>query len=218
MSTDATLRSRRALLGAAAAAVATTAATAVGGPWPARAAEGDPLILGQANAAFDPTRLEGILGISNSESVGPTLRADDVSADGYGAIKAMSTNHTAITAGNVSGEAAIYGVAHNRSSEGIHAANTAGGTGLAVYGKVNLLTRSGRATIPAGRDFVDIDLRGTQKGGLSGTPLCFANLTSHRPGVHVEAVRPNDPIAGKVRIYLNRAVNATTFVAWFVLN
>ena len=63
---------------------------------------------------------------------------------------------------------------------------------------------------------MDIDLR--QKGGLSGTPLCFANVTSYRPGVFVTMVRPNYPVLGKVRIYLNRAVSSNTFVAWFVLN
>jgi hypothetical protein len=41
---------------------------------------------------------------------------------------------------------------------------------------------------------------------------------SYRPGVHVAAVRANYPIAGKARIYLNRAVSSPTYVAWVVLN
>ena len=61
-------------------------------------------------------------------------------------------------------------------------------TALRVTGKARL-TRSGRATVSAGRSSVDIDLR--TKGGLTGTPLCFANLMSYRPGVFVTTVRPN---------------------------
>ena len=63
---------------------------------------------------------------------------------------------------------------------------------------------------------VDIDLR--QKRGLSGTPCCFANLMSYRPGVFVTAVRPNYPVVGKARIYLNRTVSANTYVAWLIVN
>ena len=60
-----------------------------------------------------------------------------------------------------------------------------------------------------------MDLR--TKGGLSGTPLCFANLTTYRAGTYVIAARPNYPSTGKLRIYLNRVVTATTYVAWVVL-
>jgi hypothetical protein len=70
--------------------------------------------------------------------------------------------------------------------------------------------------VAAARRSVDIDLR--QKGGLGGTPFCFANLMSYRPGVFVTTVRPNYPVAGKARIYLNRTVSSNTLVAWFVLN
>ena len=36
--------------------------------------------------------------------------------------------------------------------------------------------------------------------------------------MHVEAVRPNVPSFGKMRIYLNKAVTASTAVAWTVLS
>ena len=80
--------------------------------------------------------------------------------------------------------------------------------------------RSGRVTVLAGRSSVDIDFRPRDLPfhGLEGTPLCFANLMSYRPGVFVTTVRPNYPIAGKMRIYLNRAVSSNAFVAWVVLN
>lgn len=41
---------------------------------------------------------------------------------------------------------------------------------------------------------------------------------TYRPGVFVTTARPNYPIKGKIRIYLNRAVAADTFVSWVVLN
>ena len=70
-------------------------------------------------------------------------------------------------------------------------------------------------TIPAGADRIDVDVK--PLGSLAGTPLCFANLQICRVGVHVEAVRPNVPSFGKMRIYLNKAVTASTAVAWVVL-
>jgi hypothetical protein len=85
---------------------------------------------------------------------------------------------------------------------------------LVVGGKATF-SRSGRATIPAGTDHIDVDLK--PKGGLGGTPLCFANLQVRRAGVHVEAVRPNVPSFGKLRIYLNQSVSSSTPVAWIVL-
>ena len=41
---------------------------------------------------------------------------------------------------------------------------------------------------------------------------------SDRPGVFVRTFRPNFPVAGKARIYLNRTVSSNAYVAWFVLN
>jgi hypothetical protein len=94
------------------------------------------------------------------------------------------------------------------------------GTGLSVFGKVKFTNRSGRVTVPAGRSSVDVDLRPTDLPfhGLEGTPLCFANVMSHRPGVFVTNVRPNHPVEGKIRIYLNRSAPSPTYVAWLVLN
>jgi hypothetical protein len=211
-------RSRRSLLAAAAGAVAATVAANFGRPIPAAAASGDPLIVGQDNSAdpFDLTQLDGALAVSTHEGMFPAVRAVDDSVDGLYAIQATSTNGTGIRGNTEHGLAGVQGGTSNPFSIGVLAKNVDEGAGLVVYGKTKFPTRSGRATVAAGRAFVDIDLR--QKGGLSGTPLCFANLTSHRPGVHIAAVRPNDPGTGRMRIYLNRAVRSNTFVAWFVLS
>ena len=94
---------------------------------------------------------------------------------------------------------------------GVYATATTG-TALWVNGKA-VFSRSGRATVASGHSYVDV----TVTGGLAGTPLCFANLMTYRSGVSVAAVRPNYPSTGKVRIYLNKAVTASTYVAWMVM-
>jgi hypothetical protein len=108
---------------------------------------------------------------------------------------------------------AVHG--HSFATDGVGVrASAEAGLALVVDGKATF-SRSGRATIPAGADHIDVDLK--PKGGLSGTPLCFANLQVRRTGVHVEAVRPNVPSFGKLRIYLNGPVSSSTTVAWIVL-
>ena len=71
-----------------------------------------------------------------------------------------------------------------------------GATALEASGKIRFTSRSGRVAVPAGRSFVDITLRlgdDTPHAMLEGTPLCFGNLMSYRPGVFVTTVRPNYP-------------------------
>ena len=107
----------------------------------------------------------------------------------------------------------VHGHSFATAGVGVRASAEAG-IALVVDGRAKF-SRSGRATVPAGASHVDVDL--TAKGGLGGTPLCFANVMTRRPGVHVETVRPNSPSSGKLRISLNQAVPGSTFVAWLVL-
>ena len=102
----------------------------------------------------------------------------------------------------------------NRVILGLNAYSHDAGAALVVDGKASF-SRSGRVTIPAGADHVDVDLK--PKGGLAGTPLCFANLQVRRAGISIAAVRPNVPSLGKIRIYLNQPVSSSTTVAWIVL-
>ena len=211
-------RSRRAILAAAAGAAAATAAAALGRPLPAHAADGDPLILGQENQADTVTVMHGTfrvqpqLEVVNGES--PPAVVNPYAIRGHSDNGTGVIGESAGTRGLAS--SGVEGVAFKEAGIGVSAFNVEGGTGLLVYGKARLYTRSGRATVAAGRASVDVDLR--QKGGLSGTPLCFANLMTYRPGTFVTTVRPNYPVAGKARFYLNRTVSVNTFVAWFVLN
>ena len=104
---------------------------------------------------------------------------------------------------------------HSMATAGVGVrASAEAGMALVVDGKARF-SRSGRVNIPAGASRIDVDIK--PLGSLGGTPLCFANLQTRVAGVHVEAVRPNVPSFGKLRIYLNKAVTASTPVAWVVL-
>jgi hypothetical protein len=185
---------------------------------------GDPLILGQANIAGDPTSLEGHITFTGPPAPAAEPHTVTVTSQGSNTAGTMALLALGGTGSGVVGEtegghgslsAGVMGFARSSSGVGVTAANP-DGFGLDVIGKMRVRDRSGRATVAAGRRSVDIDLR--QKGGLGGTPFCFAVLMSYRAGVFVTTVRPNHPAAGKARIYLNRTVRFNTFVAWFVLN
>ena len=96
---------------------------------------------------------------------------------------------------------AVKGVATSGTA-GLFTATT--GTALQATGKVKL-NRSGKATIGAGKSYVDV----TVAGGLAGTPLCFANLRTNRTGVYVQSVVPTTS-TGKIRIRLNKVASASS--------
>jgi hypothetical protein len=116
----------------------------------------------------------------------------------------------------------VFGFAdHDATAVGVHGRATAGtgvratattGTALAVSGKA-VFSRSGRAKVLAHKAYVDV----TVPGGVASTALCFANLTVYRSGVAVAAVRPAYPAAGKLRIYLTKALTTATYVSWIVM-
>ena len=81
--------------------------------------------------------------------------------------------------------------------------------GLQAYGRVQLQNRSGRVTFSAGQAS-----RSVTVAGMTSANAAYAVLNTSRPGVYVRAVVP---AAGKLTIYLNTKVTATTSVAWLVL-
>ena len=82
-------------------------------------------------------------------------------------------------------------------------------TALDVRGKAKF-SRSGRATIGAGKSSIKVTLAGVAWGSL-----VFAVLRSNRSGRYVRAVVPT---TGSFTIYLNTTVSSSTYVVWFVLN
>jgi hypothetical protein len=113
----------------------------------------------------------------------------------------------------VLGEAGAGRGVHGWSNTGVGVrAEAAAGTALQVAGRASF-SRSGRLTIAAGRSSV------TKTGitPLTSASLVLAVLQSNRTGIYVRAVVPS--VAGhSFTIYLNKAVAATTYVAWFILN
>jgi hypothetical protein len=202
-------RSRRALLSAALGTAAGSALAALGRPLPAKAADGDALILGQVNTASTVTRLDA----------GGLRVGSFTGSVGAGEVEAISGDKSAVYGwcDGPLGTSGVHGHANSHYSYGVTASHLYNyETALYVEGKARLATRSGRAIVAAGTLHVDVDMR--TKGYIDGTPLCFANLMSYRAGVSVATVRPNYPIRGKMRIYLTRTVSSPAYVAWFVLN
>jgi hypothetical protein len=236
--------SRRAFLAAAAGAAAATAVSAFDRPSVVLAGVDGDVVLGAPNLATATTGLQitanssdvlEVRGISENAAIvgingdlGAGVRGEattgagvlGVSPSGSGVegsasmgtgVLGVSEEGTGVAGHITLSGSGVHGHSFATAGVGVRATAEAG-KALAVEGKATF-TRSGRVSIPAGADHVDV----TPPGGLAGTPLCFANLLTRRPGIHVEAVRPNTPSAGKVRIYLNRAVPGSTFVVWLVL-
>lgn len=131
----------------------------------------------------------------------------------FGASDATGTGVYGLSGGSVPAAPAHTGVfGYSDSGYGVYA-KAASGVALRVSGKA-AFSRAGRARIAAGRSYVDVIVA----GGLAGSPVGLANLLTKRSGFYVAAVRPNYPSAGKMRIYLNKALGSATYVAYFVAN
>jgi hypothetical protein len=238
--------SRRAFIAAAAGAAAATAVRAIDRPATVLAGVDGDVVLGATNTATTTTSIDitanasdvlaangssenavivgtnddvgsGVKGVATTGSgvlgVAPNGIGVEGSTQAGTAVLGASEEGTGVF-GHITLEGdAVHGHSFATKGVGVRASAEAG-VALVVDGKARF-SRSGRARIPAGASHVDVDLR--TRGGLGGVPLGFANLANHRPGIHVEAVRPNVPATGRMRIDLNRAVPRATMVAWTVL-
>ena len=75
---------------------------------------------------------------------------------------------------------------------------------------IGTLRRSGRAAVSKGKSSHAVTV-----SGLTSSNLVIATLQTHRTGVYVAAAVPT---TGRFTLYLNKAVTATTYFAWVVLN
>jgi hypothetical protein len=212
---------RRAVLGAALGGAAAAAAAVMSAPTTAFAANGDVMHVGEGHAATATTSISATGGhafLAQSDT-GDGLRgwSDGANSSGVFGFATASGGFGVYGKNGGRGVAALgtYDAALWASTVGWSAPLALKVEGNSSFTGKATFSRSGRARVSAGARYVDADLRA--KGGLTGTPLCFANLLYHRTGVYVAAVRPNWPIAGKMRIYLNKAVGKATNVAWVVL-
>jgi hypothetical protein len=238
--------SRRVFLAAATGAAAATAVSALDRPARVLAGDDGDVVLGAANSSTTTTSIgiaanasdvfsatgssENAVIVGTNSDLGSGVKGVattgsgllGVAPNGIG-VEGSSQAGTAVLGASEEGTGvfghitlqgdAVHG--HSFASKGVGVrASAEAGVALVVDGKASF-TRSGRATVATGASHVDVDLRSND--GLAGLPMVFANLYTHRPGIHVEAVRPNQPTAGKLRIYLNRAVPGPTIVVWLVL-
>lgn len=81
--------------------------------------------------------------------------------------------------------------------------------GIYARGRAVLPDRSGRTTIAKGKASKTVSVANMTSGNYA-----YAVLNTSRSGVYVRAVVPG---SGKITIYLNKAVPASTSVAWLVL-
>jgi hypothetical protein len=195
--------SRRAILGAAAGAVAVVTARAVGEPGAAQGASGDPVILGQENAAQGTTYFraspinEPALSVFNDapETANGSGIWARVRGGGY-ALGGSSENGVAVTALSFGGTA-------------VRAENPSGGTALEVLGRVKF-DCAGKLTIPKGRSSYRVTLP-----RVAASSQAFAVLRTHRPGRYITAVVCGP---GYFTIYLNRALMLDSNCSYFVVN
>jgi hypothetical protein len=217
-----TPRSRRSVMAAAVGIGLAGAASALAHVTPATAADDDTVLVGHSYTASSPTSIsnEGATAIVGTSVTGVGIFAQSKSLPGDTAFQGKigvraqafhDTGSIGVLAETTSGQA-VRGVAMTSGVGGYFTSAT--GTALEVAGKAKL-SRSGKARIAPGAASVYV----TVPGGLSGTPLAFANLLSYRSGVHVAAVSVSAS-TGKIRIRLNKVASssASTYVAWMVLS
>jgi hypothetical protein len=206
-----TQRSRRAILAAAFGAGVAAIASAVARPEPARATNGDAVLVGGTFNGTSVTTIQNLtnaatalagssgssgIGVGGNSDSGPGVQGN--SGTGFGVSGVSSTGVGVAGDGSTSGT----GVWATASVSG-------GGIALQVDGKVKF-SRSGRTTMAAGTSSKTVSLPGITTGSL-----VFAVLGSNRSGRWVRAVVP---ATGSFKIYLNTTVPSSTYVSWFILN
>jgi hypothetical protein len=224
--------SRRALLAAAAGAAVVTVVSAIDRPAIVRAGTDGDVVLGAKNTSTTTTEIENgedLVDVlvarstgGGSALVGESEQGTGVLGTGTHGVEGSSQAGQGVLGVSESGTGVLGHITlsgagvqgHSFSAGGVGVLATAeAGTALQVAGKAKF-SRSGRATVPKGKSYVDI----TVTGGLTSRSVVHATLQTYRRGVAVAAVRKNYPSAGKARIYLTQVASTTanTYVGWFV--
>jgi hypothetical protein len=109
------------------------------------------------------------------------------------------------------GHVGVLGQAMDDGGYGVYAVgDTISNFGLRVDGKIRLTNRAGRASIGAGRSSVVVNV-----AGATTVSRVYAVLNSNRSGRYVRAVVPS---TGRITIYLNSTVSASSTVSWLLLD
>jgi len=220
--------SRRGLLTAAAAALGVVAVETLGSAVPAQASAGNPVLQSTDNGGN--TKRTGVFTTGNNEwgvladpntsgkgSLGVYGHGQDfgVYADTAG------TGTGVYGGGGGDGGTGVYGAGTGTgpgvigtapgAGSGVLAENTGTGPALTVSGRAFFST-AGVLTVSAGQSSV------TKTGvTLTGSSLLFATLQQNHSGVWVQSAVP-DVAGSSFTVHLNKAVAASTTVAWFTIN
>src|SRR5262245_34948227 len=181
-------------------------------------ADGDPVILGQENAAANTTRIvareTALFGVSSTDD--GALVGESVATDGYG-VRGTSPY---IGVNAVGGEVGVYAVSDNGAGvqaltyDGVALSASAAveaGTARRVEGRAEFRW-SGRATVPLGARSVVVT--GVP---LTSASLVLATLQQQVDGVHVEAAVP-DVDGRSFTVHLNRKALRPMTLGWFVVD
>lgn len=186
-------------------------------------------LAGPQDLASDNTDEVGVYGFANtsSGSAGMWGESSDgfgvVGSAGYVGVGAFGSSYGLYAFGRVAvtGEGdvtdtGVYGFAGSAAAPtppaGVGVQASAGSTSqiaLNVTGKAKF-SRSGRTYVSANASSRKITM-----AGVTTSSYIIATLQTRRTGVYVHAVVP---AAGSFTIYLNKAVTATTYVGYLVIN
>ncbi len=181
-------------------------------------------VAGLTGAVFDPNNVTGItagvLGQASAEASPGVLGLGEVGVEGGGIIGMFAAGTTGVVGiGDGLGPpgqfgTGVYGYAGGvppapPDNVGVYARGDGGTTALRVQGKA-VFSRSGRAAVSAGQSSKVVTM-----AGVTSSSLVLVTLRTRRSGVYVAAAVP---AAGKFTVYLNKAVTATTYFAYLVLD
>lgn len=157
---------------------------------------------GDATGAPADTSLTGVFGYAATAlpaglGAGVWGDSEDIGSVGTGAIGVYGNGGVGVYGdGGVGGTGVV--------------AESNGGIGLEVIGKVKLTSRSGRFNVASGRSSASRNVP-----GMTATSVVIAVLQTRETGTWVRAAVP---AAGKFTVYFNRALPSSSVVGWIVLN
>ncbi len=207
------LRTRRGVLAGVLGGVVGLVGSRFAAPPAARAADGEPALLGVGNTAasrtgFTATADDGV--VAQSDNIGGTgvVAIGDYGLYGTGGVGVMgdvASGGTGVYA--FVGDAAAPAPTVNTAL--VASAPSTAHTALRVNGKTSF-SRSGRMTVAAGYSSV-----GRTLAGVTTSSLIIGTIQTNRAGYYVQAAVP---ASGSFRIYLNKTATAATNVAYFIIN
>lgn len=163
----------------------------------------------------------GVLGVSAVADGSGVSAVGVVGVDAFGEIGVLGQGGSGVVGiGDGLGPPGLYGTGvygHAGASTtpappsnvGVYARGDGAATALRVQGKA-VFSRSGRSYVGANRSY-----RVVTMAGVTSASLVLVTLQTRRTGVYVAAAVP---AAGKFTVYLNKAVTATTYFAYMILN